>query len=246
MKTLILERRHGNVATLVLDGHGGLNILDSSTLVELRALLERLGRESSLQALILTGAGNRAFSAGANLNELAELTHSSALDFSNLGQTVTSLIADFPAPVVAALNGLTFGGGLELALACDFRIAEPTVRFSYPSSKLGILPGFGGTQRCPSVIGPSRTKELMFFGRVLTAEQALEWGLVNAIASHALDAANSWCEELVQRDAYSIRQTKEAIGMTEKVDYQFEQEAFANCFRQSGLRERLRNWQTIR
>lgn len=244
MKTLIREQRQGTVVTLVLEGHQGLNLLDSSTLLDLRAVLERLWKDASIQALILTGAGSRAFSAGANLKEVAELTPASALDFSLLGQTVTNLLADFPAPVVAALNGLAYGGGLELAIACDFRIAGPMTRFAYPSSKLGILPGFGGTQRCPSVIGTSRSKELMFFGRVLDAEQALAWGLVNAVAPVAIEAAHAWCEELSQRDAFAIRQTKEAIGMTDKADYEFEQEAFANCFRQPGLQERLRNWQT--
>lgn len=243
MSTLIREQRHGNVVTLVLDGHGGLNLLDRSTLGDLRVLLERLSREGSIQALILTGGTERAFCAGANLNELAELNPQTALDFSHLGQTVTNLIADFPAPVLAAVNGLAYGGGLELAMACDFRIASPHARFAYPASKLGILPGFGGTQRCPSVIGTTRTKELMFWGRVLDAEGAYAWGLVNAIAPSALAAAKSWCDELQQRHAYAIRQIKESIGMTERVDYLFEQEAFANCFRQPGIRERLLNWQ---
>lgn len=243
MPTRIREQRQGPVVTLVLEGENGLNILDRRTLVELHDLLLRLTEASGIGALILTGSGARAFSAGANLNELAELNASTALGFSHLGQTVTGLLADFPAPVLAAINGLTFGGGLELAVACDFRIAVPEATFAYPSSKLGILPGFGGTQRCPLLIGPSRTKELMFLGRVIDAATALHWGLVNAVAPDAMALAMQWAQELGERDAYALRQVKETIGMTERADFFFEQEAFANCFRQPGLKERLRNWQ---
>lgn len=244
MPTRIREQRQDDVVTLVLDGEHGLNVLDRSTLVELQQILQRLTEQQGLGALILTGVGERAFSAGANLNELAELTATTALGFSHLGQTVTGMLADFPAPVIAAINGLTYGGGLELAVACDFRIAVPTARFAYPSSKLGILPGFGGTQRCPSLIGPSRTKELMFLGRVIDAATALHWGLLNEVAPDALGEAMRWARELVGRDAYAIRQVKETIGMTERADFFFEQEAFANCFRRPGIQERLRNWQT--
>lgn len=243
MPTRIREERQDDVVTLVLEGEQGLNVLDRSTLVELHNVLVRLTEASGIATLILTGAGTRAFSAGANLHELAELNATTALGFSHLGQTVTGLLADFPAPVVAALNGLAYGGGLELAVACDFRIAAPEARFAYPASKLGILPGFGGTQRCPALIGTSRTKELMFMGRVVDAATALHWGLVNAVAPDALAEARHWARELKERDAYAIRQVKETIGMTERADFFFEQEAFANCFRQKGVQERLRNWQ---
>lgn len=243
MPTRIREQRQDDVVTLVLDGDHGLNVLDRSTLAELHQVLARLTETGGIGALLLTGAGDRAFSAGANLHELAELNATTALGFSHLGQTVTGLLADFPAPVIAALNGLAYGGGLELAVACDFRIAAPTARFAYPASKLGILPGFGGTQRCPTLIGPARTKELMFLGRVVEAATALHWGLVNAVAPDALGEALQWAQELKERDAYAIRQVKETIGMTERADFFFEQEAFANCFRQPGVQERLRNWQ---
>lgn len=243
MPTRIREQRQDDVVTLVLDGDNGLNILDRSTLAELQQILQRLGESQGIKALILTGAGNRAFSAGANLNELAELNATTALGFSHLGQTVTGLLADFPAPVIAALNGLAYGGGLELAVACDFRLAVPEARFAYPASKLGILPGFGGTQRCPSLIGTSRTRELMFLGRVVDAATALHWGLLNAVAPDAQAEAMRWARELAERDAYAIRQIKETIGMTERADFFFEQEAFANCFRRPGVQERLRNWQ---
>jgi len=244
MASKVLMQREANVVHLVIDGDTPLNILSRETLVELRQVLLALTEEADCAALILSGAGSRAFSAGANLREIAELTPATALEFSHLGQSVTSLLADFPAPVIAALNGLAYGGGLELAIACDFRIASADARFSYPSSKLGILPGFGGTQRCPMLIGPSRSKELMFLGRVIDAEEALHWGLVNAVVppEDVLGEARKWAEDLAQRSTYAIRQAKECIGMTERADFFFEQEAFANCFRRPEVQDQIRAW----
>ncbi len=244
MPSRVLLQREANVVHLVIDGDTPLNILSRETLLELRQVLVQLTEEADCAALILSGAGSRAFSAGANLREIAELTPSTALEFSHLGQTVTSLLADFPAPVIAALNGLAYGGGLELAIACDFRIASADARFAYPSSKLGILPGFGGTQRCPMLIGPSRSKEMMFLGRVIDAEEALHWGLVNAVvpAEAVLGEARKWAEDLEERSTYAIRQAKECIGMTEKADFFFEQEAFANCFRRPEVQQNVRAW----
>lgn len=240
-------QREGAVVHLVIDGDTPLNILSRATLEELREVLLTLTEAADFAALILSGAGSRAFSAGANLHEIAELTPQTALDFSHLGQSVTNLLADFPAPVIAALNGLAYGGGLELAIACDFRIAAADATFAYPSSKLGILPGFGGTQRCPTLIGPSRCKELMFLGRVIDAEEAFRWGLVNQVVppEELLGRAVSWANDLAERNTYAIRQVKECIGMTERADFYFEQEAFANCFRQPGIKEAIQAWMAL-
>lgn len=244
MPSQVLIQRDADIVHLVIDGDTPLNILARETLVELKQVLQRLSEEGDVAALVLSGSGTRAFSAGANLHEIAELTPATALEFSHLGQSVTSLLADFPAPVIAALNGLAYGGGLELAIACDFRVASSESRFSYPSSKLGILPGFGGTQRCPMLVGPSRSKELMFFGRVLDAEEALAWGLVNHVVppEAVISEARRWAKDLASRSTYAIRQTKECIGMTERADFFFEQEAFANCFRRPDLKERILDW----
>ncbi len=244
MPSRVLEQRENNVVHLIIEGETPLNILSRQTLEELRQLLLRLTEQEDCAALILRGAGARAFSAGASLHEIAELTPATAQEFSHLGQSVTSLLADFPAPVIAALNGLAYGGGLELAIACDFRIASDQARFAYPSSKLGILPGFGGTQRCPLLIGPSRSKELMFMGRVLDADEALDWGLVNRVVppSGVLSEAVSWANELANRSTYAIRLAKECIGMTERADFFFEQEAFANCFQRPEVQEQIRIW----
>lgn len=245
MPSRIAIAREQAVIRLVIEGDTPLNLLSKQTLVELRQVLLRLTETADCAALILSGAGDRAFSAGANLYELADLNPSSAMEFSHLGQSVTSLLADFPAPVIAMVNGLAYGGGLELAIACDFRIASSEARFAYPASKLGILPGFGGTQRCPMLVGPSRSKELMFLGRVLSAQEAFDWGLVNRVVDPDQLAAevDAWTRDLESRSTYAIRQVKECIGMTERADFFFEQEAFANCFRRPEVRQQILDWQ---
>jgi enoyl-CoA hydratase len=238
-------RKDGSIAHLVLVGDNPLNILDRDTLIHLFRALTDLALDPKLTAMILTGSGKKAFSAGANLNELAMLTPDTAQQLSQLGQNVTSLLFNFPCPVISAIGGICFGGGLELAIACDFRIASDDATFSYPAARLGILPGFGGTQRCPSLIGPSRTKELMFMGRILDAQTAFDWGLINLAVSTAelQPAALHWARELGSRDRHALQQMKACVNRTEKEDFLYEQKAFAACFRQAGIRQKLQKWQ---
>lgn len=245
MPTRPMVRRDGNVAHLVLVSDNPLNILDRETLIFLFRALTDLSLDPKLNALILTGAGKKAFSAGANLNELSQLSAETAQQLSQLGQNVTSLIFNFPCPVIAAVQGICFGGGLELAIACDFRIATEDATFSYPAARLGILPGFGGTQRCPGLIGPSRTKELMFMGRILDSSLALDWGLINLVVSapELQPTALHWARELGSRDRHAIQQMKACVNRTEKEDFLYEQKAFAACFRQPGVKQKLQKWQ---
>ncbi len=240
-----MVRRDGTIAHLVLVGDTPLNILDRDTLIHLFRTLTELSLDPKLTALILTGSGKKAFSAGANLNELALLTADTAQQLSQLGQNVTSLLFNFPCPVIAAVGGICFGGGLELAIACDFRIATEDATFSYPAARLGILPGFGGTQRCPSLIGPGRTKELMFLGRTLDAVTAHDWQLIHLVVppNELQPAALHWARELGSRDRHALGQMKACINRTEKEDFLYEQKAFAACFRQPGVRQKLQKWQ---
>lgn len=240
-----MVRRDGTIAHVVLVGENPLNILDRETLIQLFRSLTDLSLDPKLTALVLTGAGKKAFSAGANLNELATLDAETAQQLSQLGQNVTSLLFHFPCPVLAAINGLCFGGGLEIAIACDFRIANEEATFSYPAARLGILPGFGGTQRCPSLVGPARAKELILLGKILDAKLALDWGLVNLVVPHneLQPCAIAWARELSGRDRHALQQIKACINRTQKDDFLYEQKAFGACFRQAGVREKLLKWQ---
>lgn len=246
MGTRLTVRKDGNIAHLVLVGDNPLNILDRETMVGLFRILTDLSLDPKLATLILTGAGKKAFSAGANLKELSELNPVTAQQISQLGQNVTSLLFNFPVPVVAAINGICFGGGLELAVACDFRVVSSDSTFSYPAARLGILPGFGGTQRCPGLIGPSRTKELMLMGKIIDSVTALDWGLVSTVVTpnELQPAAIHWARELASRDRHALQQMKACINRTEKADFLYEQKAFAACFRQPGVQAKLAKWQS--
>ncbi len=245
MPTRPMVRKDGNLAHLVLVSDNPLNILDRETLIFLFRALTDLSLDPKLTALILTGSGKKAFSAGANLNELSALNADTAQQLSQLGQNVTSLLFNFPCPVIAAIQGICYGGGLELAIACDFRIATEDATFAYPAARLGILPGFGGTQRCPSLVGPARTKELMYLGRTLDATTARDWGLINLLVPgrELQPTALHWARELGSRDRHAIGQMKACINRTEKADFLYEQKAFAACFRQAGIKQKLQKWQ---
>ncbi|MBI6545969.1 MAG: enoyl-CoA hydratase/isomerase family protein [Cyanobacteria bacterium NC_groundwater_1444_Ag_S-0.65um_54_12] len=247
VSTRLSLQRAGQFALLTLTDASGLNILDRRLLTEFSQLLAELARDPALAILLLTGAGSKAFSAGANLKELAELDTAAAWEFSRLGQELTTSIWNFPCPVIAMINGICFGGGLELATACDFRIASEHATFSYPASRLGILPGFGGTQRCPMLIGLARASELMLFGRVIPAATALSWGLVNAVvaAAELSTVAWRWASELAQRDAHAIRQTRACLRRMAENDFLHERAAFAACFSQPDVKAKLQQWRRL-
>ncbi len=246
MPLQIEESRRDGTCILTLSDPSGLQLLDGQALRTLLHTFRRMERDATVRVLVLTSRDGRAFSAGSDLGELAHLDSGRAYDMSVLGQCVTGTLADLKVPVIAALRGLAYGGGLELAIAADFRIASPETRFSYPATRLGILPGYGGTQRLPQLVGPSRAKELMLLGRVIEAGEALSWGLVNAVDDDPLGLALVWARQLEERDAFALRQTKDCIANAEHLDFHSEQEAFSACFAQPGVQDRLKNWQTTR
>ena len=246
MSLTIQENREEGICILTLADDTGLQLLDREALRLLQQTFRRLDRDPEIRVLILTSREARAFSAGSDLGELATLDPDRAYEMSILGQSVTGTLAEFRAPTLVTIRGLAYGGGLELAISADFRIASPETRFSYPATRLGILPGYGGTQRLPQLVGPSRAKELMLLGRVIEAQEALSWGLVNAVDDDPLALAFDWARHLETRDAFALRQTKDCIANAEHLDFQSEQAAFSTCFAQPGVQDRLRNWQAAR
>ena len=164
------------------------NTLSSETLNALAGIVERLKTSSSVRAVIFTGTDN-AFASGANIKELAALDPSLAGDFSRSGQQLTNDIADLNQVTIAAINGFCMGGALDFALACDIRIASKSAVFAHPGAKLGIITGWGGTQRLPRLIGKSRAIELFSTGRRFSSDEALKVGLITQIADPVLEAA---------------------------------------------------------
>src|SRR5436309_666059 len=169
---LKLERQ-GAVATLTLDRPAALNALDPGTLRELRAVLRELDGDPGVRALVLTGAGERAFSAGADIAAMAAMAPEEGVAFSRLGHETMAAVETLGVPVIGALNGVVLGGGLELALACDLLVAGERARLGQPEINLGLIPGFGGTQRLVRRVGVGRARELIYLGKAILAEEAL-------------------------------------------------------------------------
>ena len=170
------------LAVVTIDRPEALNALNDETLAGLEGAFSALGTDRAIRAVILTGTG-KAFAAGADIKAIAEFTPLDARAFSQRGQRVFNLIEDFPHPVLAAVNGFALGGGCELAMACDVRIASDRARTGLPEVKLGVIPGFGGTQRLARILGRSFAKYLLFTGEIISAQRALELGLFNEVVA---------------------------------------------------------------
>jgi len=191
-----------------------LNALSRYMKQELKRILTELESNRDLRALILTGEGERAFCAGTDIADLAALDESNAKEFAREGQSLGSSLESFPVPVIAAINGIAAGGGTELALGCHLRIASSTARFSLPEIKLGIIPGYGGTQRLMRAIGETRAFHMMLTGESISAAQAEQFGLVNKVVEPAqlLSAAQSLANKIAEFSPLAIRACLEAVA----------------------------------
>jgi len=242
METLRLEEQ-GGIATLTLDRPKALNALNSQALGELKETLQALAGRDDVRALIVTGAGEKAFVAGADISELAQLSALEATRFADLGHAVMAQLEALPFPVIAAVNGFALGGGCELALACDFIYASEKAKFGLPEVSLGLIPGFGGTQRLTRLVGRARAKELIFTGDLIDAAKAKEVGL--ALEVLAPDQLLAHCrkvaEKVATRGPLAVRQAKRAVEFGADADLrtgnELERQAFAALFGSADQRE---------
>lgn len=176
----IVLSRHEEFALITLDRPDALNALSFGLLRDLGRALDEVGG-SDARALLITGAGSKAFCAGADISELTARSLVAQKQGAEMGQAVMARLDRLPMPSVAIVNGYAFGGGLELALACTFRLATPNARMGLPEIKLGLIPGYGGTQRLPRLVGQGRALQMIMTGQTIAAARALEWGLVNGV-----------------------------------------------------------------
>lgn len=206
-------KRCGGIALLTLDRPSCHNALNRSLLQELSQMTEELSKDSSIRVVIITGAGEKAFCAGADLKERQSFTEDEVRQFIVLIRDTFAQIAELPQPTIAAINGVAFGGGMELSLACDLRIMDESAQMGLTETSLGIIPGAGGTQRLPRLIGKAKAKELIFMAKRLTAAEAWQMGLINQLAPRgtALDLAWQWAERINQQAPLAVRQAKWAI-----------------------------------
>jgi enoyl-CoA hydratase len=204
-----------SIAVVTMNRPQALNAFNSEQLDLLGAAFHALGQDRSVRVVILTGAGDRAFAAGADIKEMVDLTPAGGMAFGRKGQALTSTIERLPQPVIAAVNGYAFGGGCELAIACDIRLASENARFAQPEVSLGIPPGWGGTQRLPRLIGPGLAAEMIYTGRHVHAEEAQRIGLVNAV--HPLDqlmtAAREMAARIARNSPAAIRASKSLMAL---------------------------------
>ena len=212
--TVVVERNDDAVVLVTIDRPEALNALDVATLTELRDRLRELAEDDSVRAVVLTGAGDRAFVAGADIKYMAGLGPAEAKEWGALGHEAASLLEEMPKPTLAAVNGFALGGGCELALGCDLRYASSTARLGQPEIDLGIVPGWGGTQRLARVCGVGVAKELILTARQVDAEEALRIGLVNAIADPVLDHALEVAQKLAAKSPGALAVAKRLLNLS--------------------------------
>jgi len=202
------------IATVTFNRPKSLNALNPDTVRELGAAMEDLSAREDVGVVLLTGAGEKAFIAGADISSMKTFTAMEALDFALLGQRVLSFIEQMSQPVIGVVNGFALGGGCEVAMACDLLIAADTARFGQPEVNLGIIPGYGGTQRLPRLVGRNLAKELVLTGEMITAQRAYEIGLVNRVvpAAELMSVAREIAKKILSRGPVAVRTAKMAMN----------------------------------
>jgi len=201
------------IARITVNRPNVLNALNRRTVEELGASLDAARQDDSVRVVIITGAGEKAFVAGADINELAKRTPVDGPDFARFGQTVFHKLETLGKPSIAAINGFALGGGCELALACTMRIASKNAKLGQPEVKLGILPGYGGTQRLPRLCGKGAAHEMILTGEMITAEEALRVGLVNRVVElpELLSTAEAIAKKIIANAPVAVRYAMEAV-----------------------------------
>lgn len=233
-ETIMFETEN-NIATITFNRPKALNALSSRLLAEFSAALDAVDADESVRVLLLTGAGEKAFVAGADISELATFNALQARKFAETGHLAIGKLQSLSIPVIAVVNGFALGGGSEIALAADFIYAAETAKFGLPEINLGIIPGFGGTQRLPRLIGKNRAKELIFTGSMITAAEAADMGLVNRVfpTDTLMEAARKTAEIMAAKGKVSLRAAKHAVNRGLDVDLstgcRIEIDAFALC-----------------
>ncbi len=235
--------REGGVAVVTVDRQEALNALDVVSLTELRDRLQEVSRDEDVRVVVLTGAGEKAFVAGADIKYMSGLDVDEAKAWGALGHETGRLLETMPKPTIAAVNGFALGGGCELALACDLRYAASSAKLGQPEVNLGIIPGWGGTQRLARVCGLGVAKELIFTGRLVDADEALRVGLVNAVHDPVLEKARETAALLASKSPLSLRLMKElanrALGGDHAANLNAEGEGFGELFSTQDAKEGL-------
>jgi enoyl-CoA hydratase len=239
----ILVTQTDSIAVVTINRPTKLNALNKATLHELHEAFKALAANKTVRVIILTGSGEKAFVAGADISEFADFSVEQGRELAAQGQEmVFDFIQNLTTPVIAAINGFALGGGLELAMACHFRIASDNAKMGLPEVSLGVIPGYGGTQRLPQLVGKGRAIEMMLTANMLTGQEALACGLVNHVVpvDQLLALAQSLAEKIAKNSPVAIGHAIQAVNANfdkEKNGYTAEIEAFGSCFGTADFKE---------
>ena len=243
----IKYEEEGMIAVLTINRPKALNALNSQVLDELDKTLDNVDL-NKIRALIITGAGEKSFVAGADIGEMSSLTKEQGKAFGKKGNDVFRKLETFPIPVIAAINGFALGGGCEISMSCDIRICSDNAIFGQPEVGLGITPGFGGTQRLARLVGQGMAKQMIYTGRNIKADEAYRIGLVNAVypQNELLNEAKKMAETIARQAPIAVRNAKKAINDGLQVDMdkaiEIEEELFGNCFETEDQRAGMGNF----
>ena len=242
MTNVLLEKK-GHIAVATINRPKALNALNSQVLEDIDQLVEQVKADDEIRALVITGSGEKAFVAGADIGEMSTLTKAEGEAFGKKGNDVFRKIETLPIPVIAAVNGFALGGGNELAMSCDIRICSDNAVFGQPETGLGITPGFGGTQRLARLVSPGMAKQILYTAKNIKADEALRIGLVNAVypQEELMAAAMKLAGQIAVNAPIAVRATKKAINGGMQVDIDravtIEEGLFGSCFETADQKE---------
>ncbi len=243
--SLVTTSKSDGICTVKINRPDKLNAMNMDVAKELIKTFETLGKDDAIKVIILTGEGEKAFSAGADIEYMSKISPDESVEYAKLGQLVTSTVELVKQPTIAAVNGFALGGGCELAMSCDIRIAADTAKLGQPEVTIGIPPGWGGTQRLMRIVGIAKAKELVYTGRMVKAEEAKEIGLVNHVYPLASlqEEALKMAQAIAKNSSMGVQMSKTAINKGRNADLDtglaIELLAWRNCFTHPDREERM-------
>ena len=233
---MCIRDRKGRISILTINRPEKLNSLNAQVIQEIRSAFRNLESDPETRVIIITGAGEKAFIAGADIAEMQEMTPLQALEFAVQGQNMVEALEKSDKIIIAAINGFALGGGLELSMACDIRICSETARMGQPEIKIGVIPGWAGTQRLTRLVGKTKAKELILTGDMITAQEAEKIGLVNRVVppERLREEVMKTAEAVSQLGSFSLSAAKHAVDRGSEIDFEkaqeLERQYFALCF----------------
>ncbi|MEX0640564.1 MAG: enoyl-CoA hydratase-related protein [Nitrosopumilaceae archaeon] len=243
--SLVTTSKSDGICTVKINRPDKLNAMNMDVAKELVNIFENLGKDDTVKVIILTGEGDKAFSAGADIEYMSKISPDESEEYAKLGQLVTATVENVKQPTIAAVNGFALGGGCELAMSCDIRIAADTAKMGQPEVTIGIPPGWGGTQRLMRIVGIAKAKEMVYTGKMIKAEEAREIGLVNQVVelSTLMDETMKMAKTIAGNSAIAVRMSKAAINKGRNADLDtglgIELLAWRNCFTHPDREERM-------